>query len=147
MRIEFIVKDIPPKKHGEKSMWARRDEAFRVVSLRQEAIKARSKAGLSKPIDSLVAIELQIFVPKSELKRIGDLDNFITGICDGLQAADPKVLPHIYETLKDELKGEACPEYELLMVNDSQVASIMAKKIAIEENQQVYYRVVIEPLN
>jgi len=35
MHIEFTVRDIPPKKHGEKSMWAKNDEAPRVASLRE----------------------------------------------------------------------------------------------------------------
>ncbi len=145
MRIEFTVVGLPPKKHGEKSMWARKDEARRVASLRKEALEARLESGLTEPFSSLVALELQIFVPKSKLESIGDLDNFITGICDGLQAADPKVQSNLDETLKI-LKGESHPKHALLIANDAKVVSIIARKIALEGNREVHYKVTIEPL-
>ena len=146
MRIEFKVTGRPPKKHGEKSMWARRDEAPFVASLRKEALEARLKAGLNSPFNSLVSLELQVFVPKPQLESIGDLDSFITGVCDSLQPADPKVLPYLDEALRG-LKEEAHPRHALLITNDAKVVSIIARKVALQENLGVYYKVAIESLS
>lgn len=62
MRIDFTVKGRPPKKHGEKSMWAREDEAPFVFLLREKALEARSKVGLNDCFRSLVALKLTVFV-------------------------------------------------------------------------------------
>ncbi len=144
MRIEFSVNGRPPKKHGEKSMWARGDEAPLVASLRTEALEARLKAGLNSPIDSLVALELHIFVPRRQLESIGDLDSFIAGVCDSLQRADHKVLPYLDKRLQG-LKGEAHPSYALLITNDAKVVSIIARKEALNEDSGDYYKVSVEP--
>jgi len=61
MRIEFTVKGRPPKKHGEKSMWARKKEAPLLVSLREKALEARSKGSINDCLSSLVALELTVF--------------------------------------------------------------------------------------
>jgi hypothetical protein len=145
MRVEFTVLGRPPKKHGEKSMWARRDEAPFVASLRKEAFEARLKTGLTNPFHSWVALELQVSVPETQLESIGDLDSFIAGVCDSLQAADSKVLPYLHETLR-KLKEEAHPKYALLIANDAKVVSIIARKVALKKNQRVYYKITIEPL-
>jgi len=146
MRIEFTVTDYPPKKHGEKSMFAQSNEALRVVHLRERAYEARLQARFNKPFDCLVALELRVFVPESRLESIGDLDSFIAGVCDGLQAADPKVLPYLDEALR-ELKEEAHPKHALLITNDAKVVSIMARKVPLKENKDAYYEVAVEPLS
>ena len=147
MRVEFIVKGLPPKKHGEKSMWARSDEAGRVANLRKEAFDARSHAGFNHPFHCLVTLELKVFVPKSELESIGDLDNFITGVCDSLQKADPKVLPYLHKVFQEVVAEEASPRHALLFENDAKVVSITARKVALEDNQKKYYEVAVEPFN
>ncbi|MBA7608775.1 hypothetical protein ES703_15957 [subsurface metagenome] len=147
MRIEFTVTGRPPKKHGEKSMWARSDEAPFVASLRQAAFEARLKARLNTPFHCLVALELRVFIPEPKLESIGDLDSFITGVCDSLQAADPKVLPYLHKVFQEAMAEEAAPKHALLIENDAKVVSIIAKKVAIEKNQKVYYKVAIEPLS
>ncbi|MBA7673551.1 hypothetical protein ES703_81752 [subsurface metagenome] len=146
MRVEFTVTGHPPKKHGEKSMWARDDEAPKVASLREKASEAMSKAGLDGTFESLVSLELRVFVPKSQLESVGDLDNFITGVCDSLQAADSKVLPYLDMNLVG-LKGKSDPKHPLLISNDAKVVSIIARKIALEENQNIYYEVAVEPFS
>lgn len=147
MRIEFIVKGRPPKKHGEKSMWARDDESPFVVSLRDKALEARSKAGLDDSFHSLVALELTVFAPISKLESVGDLDSFITGICDGLQAADPKVLPYLHEVFQEHGREGINPRFSILIDNDAKVVSITAKKVPLlDENQELYYKVIVEPI-
>jgi len=147
MRVEFTVTGLPPKKHGEKSMWARSDEAPRVASLRKKAFEARTQARLDGPFHSLVTLELKIFVQKSKLESIGDLDSFIAGVCDGLQAADPKVLPYLHKVFQEAVMEGAAPRHALLIENDAKVVSITARKVTLEENQEVYYKVAVEPLS
>ena len=147
MRIEFKVPGYPPKKHGEKSMWARSDEAPHVASLRNEAYKARLKTGCTRHLQSFVTLELRVFVPRSKLESAGDLDNFITGVCDGLQAADPKVLPYLHEVFQEVTAKGATPEYPLLIENDAKVVSIIARKVSLDECQSLYYEVAVESVN
>lgn len=144
MRVRFTVKGLPPKKHGEKSMWARNDEAPRIASLREKALEARTKLGINDCFHSLVSLELRIFVPKSRLEPVGDLDNFITGVCDGLQTADSKVLPYLHKIFREPGREGIDPKQELLIENDSKVVSIIAKKIWLDEDQGEYYDVVVE---
>jgi hypothetical protein len=147
MRVEFTIMGRPPKKHGEKSMWARSDEAPLVASLRDEAFKARLKTGLNDFFHSLVALEITVFVPKSQVESIGDLDSFIAGVCDALQAADPKVLPYLHEIFRESERGGIDPGSPLLIENDAKVVSIVARKVALRENQKVHYKVAIESLS
>jgi len=146
MRVEFTVKGRPPRKHGEKSMWARDDEAPFILALREEALAARNKAGLDRCFCSLVAIELTLFVPRSRLQSVGDLDSFITGICDGLQAADSKVLTYLHRIFQEPGREAIYPAHALLTDYDAQVASLLAGKVALDENQEMYYKVAVEPV-
>ena len=146
MRIEFTVKGHPPKKHGEKSMWARGDEAPFVVLLREKALEAKLNASLDTCFHSFVALEITVFAPRSRLKSVGDLDSFITGICDGLQAADSKVLPYLHRVFKEPSRERIDPRDALLIENDANVVSITARKVALDEDQEMYYKVAIEPV-
>ena len=121
-------------------MWALESEAHRVASLRKKAFQARLQAGRNEPFYCLIALELEVFVPHSQLESMGDLDSFIAGVCDGLQAADPSVQPH-------PVVEDTDPKQALLIANDAKVASIMARKIALEENKEVHYKVAIESLS
>lgn len=145
MKVEFIVQGRPPKKHGEKSMWARDDEAPQVFLLRQKALEARLKADLEDCFRSPVALKLTIFTPRSRLESVGDLDNFITGVCDALQAADSKVIPHLHKTFKKVENGEMDPRKPLLIDNDAKVVSIVANKVVIGDEQDLHYKVAVEP--
>jgi len=144
MRIEFTVKGRPPKKHGEKSMWTRDDEASFVVSLREKALEARSKAGLGDCFRSFVVLELTVFVPQSQLESVGDLDSLITGICDGLQAADSKVLPYLHKIFQEPGREKIDPRNALLIDNDAKVVSITARKEALYKDQEMHYKVAVE---
>jgi hypothetical protein len=144
MRVRFTVKGRPPKKHGEKSMWARNDEAPRIASLREKALETRTKLGINDCFHSLVSLELRIFVPKSRIESIGDLDNFITGVCDGLQAADSKVLPYLHRIFSEPGREGIDPKKALVIENDSKVVSILAKKIELDEDKEEFYDVVVE---
>jgi len=127
-------------------MWARDDEAPFVLALREEALVARNKAGLDQCFCSSVAIELTLFVPRSRLQSVGDLDSFITGICDGLQAADSKVLTYLHRIFQEPGREAIYPAHALLIDNDAKVVSIIAGKVALDENQEMYYEVAVESI-
>lgn len=127
-------------------MWARDDEAPFIVPLREKALEARSIVGLDNSLRVSIALELTIFIPKSQLESAGDLDNFITGICDGLQAADSKVLPYLHPIFQEPGREGINPRYAILIENDAKVVSITAKKVAVEEDQEMYYKIAIEPI-
>src|SRR5260221_12174048 len=79
MKIEFTVRDIPPKKDGANSMWSKNSEAPRIISLRKAALDAMKKAGLNGCILSPVKLEVTVFAQSSQFIRnsgnyMGDLD-------------------------------------------------------------------------
>ncbi|MDQ0340529.1 hypothetical protein J2S00_003353 [Caldalkalibacillus uzonensis] len=90
MRLEFVVEDIPPKKDGANSMWKKEIEAHRIISLRTRAFEAMQRVGFDCCFKGHIHLSLFIYLPPDKIERVGDLDNFITGICDGIQAAHPR---------------------------------------------------------
>jgi hypothetical protein len=142
MRIEFEVDGKPPRKDGANSMWGKDDEVARIVSLRRKALEAMQKEGMTDCFRSYVRLELTLFLPRTELER-GDLDNFITGVCDGLQAVSSNARTRIHnEFLKSENDG-IHPRRALLLENDSKIISINARK-ELRNNKEPSYKVVIE---
>lgn len=141
MVIELTISGKPPIKHGEQSMWGRDDQAARIVALRERASEAFERAGIRDVIRSHISLELTLYLPRMELER-GDLDNFITGVCDGLQAvnANPNTKIHS-EFLKPG--REAIHPRRAFIQNDSQIMSIMAKKVLLDNNAEPYYTVVL----
>lgn len=144
MIIEFIVEGVPPKKHGEKSMWARDDEAPKVALLRKKALEARTRYQVHDCFHSSVALELTIFTPRNQLESIGDLDNFITGVCDGLQAADSQAFPYLHKIFMEPGLEKINPRYAILIDDDAKVVSINAKKVGLKKEGKTYYKVAVE---
>ena len=113
----------PPKKDGANSMWGKKSEAPNIVNLRNAAFRKREET-IKTPFNSRVSLDLVIYAPESELERMGDLDNFITGVCDGLQGADARAKMH--EIISRE--SEVDPRLPLLLYTDAKVFEITAKK-------------------
>ena len=113
------VNDVPPKKDGANSMWGKASEIPRIKELRRKVL-----AGLDgrEPSGGSVSLELTVFAPASA----GDLDNFITGICDSLMAAHPSV--RWSETAWADVPREAWPDRALVYLDDSQVQQITARR-------------------
>ena len=149
MKIQFRVDDTPPRKYGKEgalSMWGT-SEAYRLATLRLAAYEKMNKLELKDYFRTYIKIELTMFVPLIELESIGDLDNFISGICDGLQKAPCKAT--IHELFQDPIYEETKthPRYTLLIENDSKVVNITASKMHFEEGCEVksaHYSVAIE---
>jgi hypothetical protein len=133
----FEVKGLPPKKDGAQSMWGKRLESERLVALRQAALQALKE---QPPLESNIKLTLKIHLPVND-RSIGDLDTFVTGVCDGLMATpyggkldpiwDNKELENIH------------PTNTIAIDDDSQVVSIQAEKIIGGSSQQ-WYKVVLE---
>jgi len=82
VKYQFQVKGLPPKKDGAQSMWGKPSEAKRLVALRQAAFQALKE---QLPLQSNIKLTLNIHLPVNN-RSIGDLDTFVTGLCDGLMA-------------------------------------------------------------
>jgi len=78
--LSFTVKGLPPKKDWANSMWNKGVEQPRLKALRVAAVEAMAGR---PPLDGSLILRLVVHALPEE----GDLDNFITGVCDGLMAA------------------------------------------------------------
>jgi Holliday junction resolvase RusA-like endonuclease len=118
-----------------------------LIELRKAALEARENAGLRDCLRGFVALELAMFVPALRLEgeSAGDLDNFVSGVCDGLQKADSNV-KDVHILFKEPGLEGIEPGTALLFDDDKQVVSICAKKWVAGEGQQSYYKVVVEEI-
>lgn len=136
MRVEFEVDGLPPKKDGANSMWGKSHELPRIHALRLAAIRAIDRG---RPFRRNICLDLELHLPPTGLATSGDLDNFITGVCDGLQAAaGVKWRAHRWEG--EEWEGVQ-PGDVVAIENDSQVVSIAARKIS--DASDPWYKVVV----
>lgn len=143
-KAEFRVDEKPPKKDGANSMWNKDSEFNRIVALRRTALKAMREAEIHSPFNENVILRFDLFVPRSQLESVGDLDNFITGICDGLQAADPKAKLHSgFNRMGNE---DIHPSVPLVLTNDSLVVEIVARKQPVSELSTTFYTVAVEAM-
>ena len=133
MPYQFEVKGLPPKKDGANSMWGKKLESERLVALRQAALKAFSG---QPPLQSNIKLILKIHIPVNN-RSIGDLDTFVSGVCDGLMKRDPK--SELYEeTWSNPEYQDVHPDKRIAIVDDSQVICIRAEKVIGDLNQQRY---------
>ncbi len=130
MRRYFIdrIEGLPPKKDGASSMWNKGVELPRIILLRQAAHTA---FGSDPPLAENIEIVVRVHV--GLVNSSDDLDNFITGICDGLQAAHPNT-PLADQWVEPDLES-VHPKNPVAIVNDVDVVSIDAKKLIGDEPQ------------
>ncbi len=139
MLYRFEVKCTPPKKDGANSMWNKPVEAKRLVALRtaaQNAIKG------NPPLQSKIKLNLTVHVGMKNDKTTGDLDNFITGVFDGLMKRDPRSKLHEKIWSNPEYR-DVHPDKVIAIVDDSQVIQIQAEKI-VGDSEQPWYEVILE---
>lgn len=146
MKLTFLVEGKPPRKDGANSMWNKDDEAMRLVTLRRKAVEAKQEYGITGCVGPFAKLELTVFSPIQEIERIGDLDNFVTGICDGLQAAHPRASLHqVFSNPENEMIHPSKP---VLLINDSSVIEIVARKRVQPDNgTKISYMVALESLS
>lgn len=131
--IIFDVTGKPPKK----SNWGK-DHADLIIKLREEALKARKEAGISGCFRGDVKLNLIVFAPNitdreykqtgddDPKKFVGDLDSLIAGVCEYLQPAPTN--PELKINPIFDERSEIGPTVPLIIVNDSQIVEINAKK-------------------
>ena len=138
MRLQFTVTGYPPKKDGAQSMWGKPLEARRLAELRLACLNALQG---NPPLQSNIKLTLKIHVGAVNDQTTGDLDTFVTGICDGLMAAYPGgKLDPIWN--KPELSN-IHPIKWWAIVDDYQVVYIQAEKI-IGDGNQPWYEVALD---
>ncbi len=138
MKTQFIVECLPPKKDGANSMWGKKLESERLVALRQATLQALKG---QPPLQRNIKLILKIHIPVNN-RSIGDLDTFVTGVCDGLMKRDPRSKLH-EETWSNPEYRDVHPDKVIAIVDDSQVISIQAEKI-IGGTEQRWYEVILE---
>ncbi|MBA7596067.1 hypothetical protein ES703_03036 [subsurface metagenome] len=137
-KYQFTANGLPPKKDGAQSMWGKPLEAKRLVELRRATLKAIQD---SPPLQSNIRLTLKIYVDPTNDRHTGDLDTFITGVCDGLMAVAPGGK---LDSIWDDKKLEPVhPSKTIAIVDDSQVVSIQAEKV-IGNIDQPWYEVILE---
>ena len=137
--IKFRVEgELSPKKDGAQSMWGKATEARRLVALRTGALQALDG---QPPFERNISLALTVHVGLTNNRQSGDLDNYVTGVCDGLMAADTrsKLDPLLQSPDMDEIH----PSRSIAIRDDAQVLSIRADK-RYGEGGDVWYEVVLE---
>lgn len=116
----MLVPGVPPKKDAARSMWMKPFQAERLKLLRLAATSAVQEAG--KVPEGPVHLIVRIYAHP----EMGDLDSFVSGICDGLMAAHPLVL--VDPSLWSDLPEEARPDRPIMFVDDRVIAKIEAER-------------------
>ena len=132
MKICFEVIGLPPKKDGANSMWRKGSEFERLRNLRIAAAEAMN--GRS-PATTLVNLHLRLFAAPEN----GDLDNFLTGICDGLMAAHPRT--PVDTAIWSSLPEHAQPNRSICFKDDKLLWKISAERISSNDR---HYEVEVE---
>lgn len=137
MRFTFkIADDWPPKKDGANSMWGKRSEHDRLVKLRRAAVDA---LGGRPPLTRNIHLTVTIYVGTRNDRRVGDLDTFITGVCDGLQKADARANTAAWT----ETESPIHPTRVVAIEDDCQVIAIHAEK-RTGMDPRPWYEVILE---
>lgn len=140
LKVEFEIRDdLPPKKDGANSMWRKPGEIERLIKLRAKAVEVfAGRLPLSESIHVGLSIHLA-----SNSRTTGDLDNFITGVLDGLQAAAPGTPWHDMPRW-NQPDAELCrPDRVVAIVDDCEVIEVTARKI-LDAASSAWYSVVLE---
>ena len=142
MAIEIRVTGIPPKKRTDISLWANETEVPRVIALRRNS---RIAFADRKPFACGVRLRICLFLTPNDFisDQIGDLDNFVSGVCDALQAANTRE-EHLHGSFNLRENQDVDPMRPIAITNDRAVVSIVADKFLARKAQESYYTVVID---
>ena len=89
------------------------------------------------PLKSDISLRITVCVGAKNERSVGDLDTFITGICDGLMKADPK--SKLYLTVWDKVENrDIYPNRTIAIDDDYQVVSIQAVKVTDSTGKHFY---------
>jgi hypothetical protein len=122
------------QKDGANSMWRNGSEFERLKNLRIAAVQAM---GGRSPATSLIHLSLRLYAAPEN----GDLDNFITGICDGLIAAHSRT--PIELNFWAGLPELAQPNRSICYMDDKLITRIIAERLTSDAHDQ-HYEVELE---
>ena len=134
MKLSFKVTGLPPKKDGANSMWRKGSEFERLKNLRIAAVQAM---GGRSPATRMIHLCLRLYAAPEN----GDLDNFITGICDGLMAAHPRTPIDI--EFWSGISELAQPNKSICYTDDKLIAKIIAERLTSDAHDK-HYEVELE---
>jgi hypothetical protein len=121
---KFHVDGLPPKKNGANSMWGNQFESERLVSLRKAAL-LEMKGHL--PLKSGIKLTIAVHIAENN-RLVGDLDTFITGVCDGLMKITSRANP--VKSIWDRPENaDIRPNISIAIDDDCEVMNIQAAKI------------------
>jgi hypothetical protein len=135
--IDFRVEGLPPKKDGASSMWGKDSERPRIQALRRAAFARLSG---HPPLRTDIALTLELHIAGGRIVSVGDLDNFITGVCDALMAANGAHWRnhHFAESGWEDIQ----PDRAVAILDDAAVVAITASKVPSTDDDD-WYRVVL----
>ena len=132
-----VIGALPPKKDGASSMWNKPLEAERLVKLRKAAFK--TLAG-KQAFRENIRLELDVYIGRKNSRLAGDLDNYVTGICDGLMAAHPRAKLH--SMWEADSSQDIHPQYPIAILDDSSIMEISAKKLT-GSSEKPWYKITL----
>jgi hypothetical protein len=137
--IKFHVEGLPPKKNGANSMWGSPLESERLVKLRKAALTAMKGR---PPLKSDIRLTVTVCVGAKNDRSVGDLDTFVTGVCDGLMRCAPRSKRYLEVWGKIE-NHDIRPDIPIAIDDDSQVIDIQAIK-TINTTERQHYDITLE---
>lgn len=140
MKIVVEVDGRPPRKKKKGSIWG--DDWEYTLKLRQAVLKQMRAQGITGPHEGWVGITLRVYAPninRADHEYVGDIDAFVSGVCDAIQSAHPNVRNPSPIFKKH---GSVGPDVPLVIRDDMQVREIYAKKIE-ESNEDKEGRYVL----
>lgn len=129
MKIRISVMGLPPKKDGANSMWRKKSEINRLKDLRNAANQAMGTNTLAR---HSIGLNIELHA----LPGDGDLDNFITGICDSLMAVHPRTPWN--DTDWSDVDHLIKPDRPIVYENDALVTAIHAERFTPEDGVRRY---------
>lgn len=142
MAIEISVMGLPPKKRTDLSLWSHEAEVPKVINLRKVA---RQSFGNHLPFKSNIRLRLSVFLTEKEfnLPHVGDLDNFVSGVCDALQAANMNP-DDWHQSFQLPENQDVHPTLAIGILNDLAVISIVADRFHTSDDTETHYTITIE---
>jgi hypothetical protein len=124
-------------------MWSDVVQSVPLIDLRNQALAAKKNFGVKDCFTSSIKLELEMYARKSDLDSMGDLDNLLGGVCDGLGAmpTNPTLVPSEWFSTE---RPEVPPTIPILYTDDKIITSIKGTKI--ESFGDPYYIIKIYEL-
>ena len=138
-------------------MWGKPTEAEKLIALRRAALEAfRCQDWFKRDIRLL--LKLHVCIPEWDtlgtdarcqaLQKLGDLDNFVSGVCDGLMGLGK--YPHPSQKLAEVFREnkDVHPLKAIAYEDDSQIMEIYAKRMVNRDpKEECWYEVTLEEPN